>query len=85
MNSEHPTVELDDMEWIDLAEASELAGYPPDHIKRLLRRGLVRGRKRGGWWVDKESLEAYIVTMQELGTKKYAPSGLTELDISRAD
>lgn len=85
MNSEHPTVELDDMEWIDLAEASELAGYHPDHIKRLLRRGLVRGRKRGGWWVDKESLEAYIVTMQELGTKKYAPSGLTELDISRAD
>ena len=75
MNTKPSAVELDDMEWIDLAEASELAGYHPDHIKRLLRHGLVLGRKRGGWWVDKESLIAYVAIMQELGTKKYAPGG----------
>lgn len=75
----------DDMEWIDLQEASAQAGYHPDHVKRLLRRGLVRGRKRGGWWVDKESMEAYITTMQQLGSKKYDPGGLPELKTLTTD
>lgn len=84
-NGKHPPAQTDDMEWIDLQEASALAGYHPDHVKRLLRRGLVRGRKRGGWWVDKESLEAYVTTMQLLGSKKYDPGGLPDPNTHQVD
>lgn len=74
-NGHIPAVENDDVEWIDLKEASELTGYHPDHIKRLLRRELVRGRKRGGWWVDKESLLLYMAMVEKLGTSRFGPGG----------
>lgn len=75
----------DDMEWIDLQEASALAGYHPDHVKRLLRRGLVRGRKRGGWWVEKDSLLDYIELVKTLGTSRFGPGGIERAKQTHGD
>ena len=55
--------------------AVEETGYSAPHITLLLRKGLVKGKKIGGiWLVDLDSLKAYVASMQELGTQKFAPT-----------
>lgn len=42
-------------------EAARLTGYNLQHIRRLLREGIVQGKKWGrSWMVDKESLILYL-------------------------
>jgi len=46
---------------ITLKEATEVSGYHPVYMRRLLRSGRVIGRKYGiGWYVDKSSLLFYM-------------------------
>ncbi len=48
-------------EWITTQEAAELSGYHPDHLRRLIRAGVVKGQKFGiVWQVDRTSLLAYM-------------------------
>lgn len=71
-------VEIDDMEWIDVKEASELSGFHPEHVRRLMRQGKIKGRKRGVWWINRDSLEAYLKLVEELGSKRFDPRGIIE-------
>jgi hypothetical protein len=62
-------------EWITAKEASQLSGYDIQHVQRLLRQGKIRAEKRSGhdWWVDKLSLQNYVIDMKSLGSEKYNP------------
>jgi hypothetical protein len=58
-----------------VAIASEESGYSAEHIRLLLRRGQVEGRKIGGTWlVDLEDLRRHQRAMTELGRKKFDPT-----------
>jgi excisionase family DNA binding protein len=58
-------------QWLSTYEAAELAGYHPDHIRRLIRSGEVIARKWGNsWMVDKESLLAYVQKKNAQGEKR---------------
>jgi len=65
---------FDPTEWITTKEAAELTGYHAVHIRRLAKGGIIRGFKRGrDWWLERESLEAYVEEMKRLGTAKHDP------------
>ena len=50
-----------EIEYITTEESSRLTGYDPQHIRRLLRSGKVKGQKFGRtWMIDKQSLLAYL-------------------------
>jgi len=64
-------------EWITTQEAAEISGYSIDHIRRLMRQGKIKGSFRGVmWWVDRDSLKAYLDLMNTLGTKRFHPGGI---------
>jgi hypothetical protein len=47
--------------WVSVSEASELSGYHPEHIRRLIRQGKINAKKFSiVWMVDRDSLLAYI-------------------------
>ena len=61
-------------EWITTAEAAELTGYTARYIRKALKRGILKGQKRGrDWFVSKAQVEAYAKEMQKLGTDKHNP------------
>ena len=63
--------------WLTTHEAAEISGYSVDYVRKLMRLGKVSGRFRGVmWWVDKESLRAYLYLMDTLGAKRYHPGGM---------
>ena len=48
-------------EWITTAEAAELSGYHPEHVRWLIRQGRIKARKFGiVWQVNRKSLQNYI-------------------------
>jgi excisionase family DNA binding protein len=52
-------------------EAAEYTGYTPRHIRNLLARGLVRGRKFGrDWFTTQEALDEYLATDPRPGPQK---------------
>jgi hypothetical protein len=56
--------------WITLAEAVELSGYDPVHLRRLLRSGEIAGKKISiVWLVDRQSLQQYMDWIRERGSK----------------
>jgi excisionase family DNA binding protein len=63
-------------EWITTQEAASLLGYHVKYVRRLVKRGKIVGKKRGGrdWWVDKNSVRAYADEMKRLGTTKHDPT-----------
>ena len=61
-------------EWITTEEAAGLSGYHVNYIRRLMRQGKITGRKAGlMWWIDRESLRAYLQAIAELGLEKFNP------------
>lgn len=61
-------------ELVGAAEAAESSVYRHEHIRTLVRKGKVKGRKTGGvWLVDLEDLKAYEKRMTELGSQKHSP------------
>ncbi len=58
-------------EWITTKEASELSGYHPEHMRRLIREGLVKARKFGiVWQVHRASLLAYLRAAEQSEDKR---------------
>jgi hypothetical protein len=58
-----------------VSEALKESGYSSQHIRHLIRNGLVVGRKQGGiWLVDLDDLKRYELEMQEAGSKKFDPT-----------
>ena len=57
-------------EWISVKEAAEWTRYSESHIRYLLRKGEVEGRKFGrDWFTTKEALQEYIATNPRPGPK----------------
>jgi len=69
-------------EWITTDEAAALSGYHVNYVRRLMRNGRLKGKKAGlMWWVDRDSLQNYLASVQALGAKKFDPRGaLPETD-----
>ena len=52
---------IDNADWITTNQASELSGYHPDYIRKLLQSNKIIGRKWGfAWMVDRDSLLTYL-------------------------
>ena len=61
-------------DWITVSQAAELSGYNEEHIRRLLREGLIGGRKFGiVWQVKRSSLKAYLENAQSSEDKRHGP------------
>jgi excisionase family DNA binding protein len=57
--------------WITTAEASELSGYHPDHVRRLIRSGEIKAQKFGiVWQVSRASLLSYLHEMEGKGGRR---------------
>ena len=57
-------------EWISVKEAAEITGYTEGHLRYLLGKGKVEGRKFGrDWFTTKEALQKYIDTNPRPGPK----------------
>jgi hypothetical protein len=60
--------------WISIEEAAQISGYHPEHIRRLIRGGKVKGRKFSiVWQVDRASFYAYL---EEQKRAKHLPANL---------
>lgn len=53
---------------ITVEKAAALLGYHPDHVRRLLRAGVIQGEKVCGvvWLIDRSEVE-YILSAQRNG------------------
>ncbi len=61
-------------EWITVSDAAELSGYNEEHIRRLLRDGLISGRKFGiVWQVKRSALNTYLQKAQSSDDKRHGP------------
>lgn len=68
-------------EWITVDEAADQSGYNPQHIRRLARAGKIGAEKKGrDWWIDRDKLRAYLEAVKALGSKKYDPQGLPQIE-----
>lgn len=64
-------------DYITTEEAAEQSGYHVNYIRRLMRQGKITGRKAGlMWWVERESLRAYLAKVEEAGLRRFGPGGL---------
>ena len=58
-------------EWITTQQAAALSGYTPEHVRRLVASGKVKGQRFGDLWqIDRRSLLAYIKVAEKLGIKR---------------
>lgn len=61
-------------DWITTQEAAELSGYHPDHLRRLIRAGLIKAKKFGiVWQVSRQSLLDYMAQAEESDDKRRGP------------
>jgi formylmethanofuran dehydrogenase subunit A len=59
-------------EWVTTREASEIAGYSVPHVQWLVRHGKVKAVLKGRtYWVDADSLRAYLDEVARLGTQRF--------------
>ena len=66
-------------DWITTFEASAIAGYDPDYLRKMVRAGKIKGRKWGlSWQINYESLMSFKKTSEEKGEKR-GPKRLTEV------
>lgn len=69
-----PGPDFDPIVWITTSEAADLMGATADYVRKAIKRKLLRGTKRGrDWFIDRESVLAYVEEMQRLGTAKHNP------------
>jgi excisionase family DNA binding protein len=61
-------------EWLSVKEAAELSGYHANYIRKLIRKNQIEAEKKGPmWWIDKDSLRAYLEAAQSHDDKRYGP------------
>lgn len=64
---------MTDSELITVSEAAELSGYTPQHVRLLIRQGLINARRAGGiWLIEASSLRNYIENAPKPGPKPEA-------------
>lgn len=65
---------MTDSEIISVSEAAELSGYTPQHIRLLIRQGLIAARRAGGiWLIEASSLRNYVDSNPKPGPKPDKP------------
>lgn len=58
------------MQEVSVSEAAQRFHYTPQHIRLLIRQGIVTGRRSGGvWLVEVESLAIYKARNPQPGPK----------------
>ncbi len=68
--------ELD--EWLSTYDAAKVAGFHPDHVRRLVRAKQLEARKWGNaWMIRRKSLFRYITAARRRG-KKRGPKSFTD-------
>ena len=66
-------------DYITADEAATISGYHVNYIRRIMRQGKVKGRKAGlVWLIERDSLQAYLAKVQELGARKFTPDRFRE-------
>lgn len=61
-------------EMITVSEASEISGYTQQHVRLLIRQGLLSARRAGGiWLIEAGSLQKYIDSNPKPGPKSDKP------------
>jgi excisionase family DNA binding protein len=65
---------MDDRTELTVDEAAGISGYAAGHIRWLIRNDKIAARRIGHrvYLVNLESLQAYLATVEELGTKKHS-------------
>jgi len=67
--------ECNPTEWITTTEAAELTEYTADYFRKAIKRGLLRGQKRGrDWFLSKDEVLTYAQEMKRLGASKHSPT-----------
>ena len=58
-------------DWITTPEAVKLSGFHPDHLRTLIRRGRIKGRKYFVvWQVSRNSLLTYLGEQEKRGERR---------------
>lgn len=59
-------------DWITTDEAHEMSGYNVAYLRELIRTEKITAQKKGGaYWVDKQSLLAYMEAAKKAGDKRH--------------
>lgn len=57
--------------WLTTNQAAELLKYHPDHVRRLIRAGLIKAERFGTQWkVSRASMLAYVRKMEKQGERR---------------
>ena len=57
-------------DWITTSEAAEISGFHIEYIRRIIRNGIIYGKKWGReWMVDRNSLLEYLELNRRPGPK----------------
>lgn len=63
-----------DDEWLTTEQAAELSGYHVNHLRRLIRAGVIRARKLSFLWlVHRQSLLDYMAQAEQSEDKRRGP------------
>ena len=59
-------------EWLSVAEAADLSGYHPQHVRALVRDECVAARRFGrrAWQIERASLLRYVEARRAAGRKR---------------
>jgi hypothetical protein len=61
-------------DWIPTSEATNISGYNAEHLRRLMRSGVIKARKFGSvWQVSKKSLKQYLNLVEIKKDKRWGP------------
>lgn len=59
-------------DYLTTREAAELVGLGENYVRDLAREGrIVAIRKSNRYWVERDSIVAYVAHMRALGSQKY--------------
>jgi hypothetical protein len=73
-HSQESCGKMTESEMITVSEASTVSGYTPQHIRLLIRQGLINARRAGGiWLIQASSLSNYIDSNPKPGPKSDKP------------
>ncbi len=65
-------MDAQESEWLTTPQAAALAGCTPRYLTAALKRGRLKGMKRGrDWLVQKSEVLAYVAKMERLGSAKH--------------
>jgi len=67
--------EFNPTQWVTTVQAGILTGYSPITLRQFAREGRIKAQKLGrDWFLDKDSVLAYVQEMERLGTAKHDPT-----------